>query len=751
MKLIGGQPRRAPLGALTAGASVLVLAFSIAPEEALSQARAPAPDSAAGVSEVVVTAEKRAERIEEVPGAVTAVSSSDISRIKGVRLSDYQALVPGLELVSDREGDTQIIIRGITTGPMTATATVSTYIDDAPFGSSTGFALGQLLTPDLDPSDLQRIEVLRGPQGTLYGASALGGLIKYVTTPPNLADYQARLEADGIDTDHGGNGYGLRGMINLPLVKDALALRVSAFDRLDPGYISDPNLGLTDVNSTHVYGGRASLLWQVAPRLSVRLSAQLQNLHSDGTDDVDVDGTSLQPLYGPLQQKRNVSEPQDIHYRLYSGVVSYDFGWASLVSATSYATLREQETTDLSDTYSPLLSSILKINDLGVAFVTPVDQNKFSQEFRFASPGGQKIEWQAGLFFTHESSAHGEQFDPFLTGSNTPLPINLLTGSLISRYTEYAGYGDVTYHFTSKFDLQAGVRYSGNTQHYSQPESGALVGPATTLVASSSDRSATFLVSPRYQIDANDLLYIRIASGYRPGGPNPLTPSETAAGVPTAYGPDTLINYEVGYKATLLERKLTVDLNAFYIDWRNIQLQTVFDGFDATGNAGEARSDGVEGAVTFTPVRGLTMNANLTYTDAQLTQDAPGVSGKSGDELPDVPRWAGHVGADYDLPLMAAWSGFVGGGVHYVGDRKTGFISNAPTGFVRPTIPSYTTADLHTGLIHKGWTLELYVKNVGDERGISNLSSISLSGAANPYEASIIQPRTTGLSISAAY
>ncbi len=685
------------------------------------------------------------------PVTVTAISGAEISRNEGLRLSDYVALVPGLELVSDREGDTQIIIRGITTGPMTATTTVSTYIDDAPFGSSTGFALGQLLTPDLDPADLQRIEVLRGPQGTLYGASSLGGLVKYVTTPPDLATYGARLQADGVDTGQGGNGYGLSGMINVPIVKDVLALRVNAFDRLDPGYVNDPNLGLIDVNSTHVYGGRASVLWQATPKLSVRLSAQLQNLHSDGTDDVDVDGTTLTPLYGDLQQYRAVSEPQDIHYRLYSGVATYDLGWASFLSSTSYATLRERETNDISDTYSPLLGSILHISHLGVAFIIPVDQKKFSQEFRLTSPGGQKLEWQAGFFFTHESSTHGEQFDPFLTTTNTALPINLLSGALISRYTEYAGYGDVTYHFTSKFDLQAGVRYSGNEQHYSQPESGALIGPTTTLVASSSDQSATFLVSPRYQIDASDMVYIRIASGYRPGGPNPLTPSEIAAGVPTAYGPDTLINYEVGYKATLLEHRLTLDVDAFYIDWRSIQLNTVFDGFDATGNGGTARSDGFEGAITFVPTRGLTVNANLTYTDAQLTQNAPGVSGKSGDELPDVPRWAGHLGADYDFPLLADWSGFVGGGVHYVGDRASGFVSNTPATFVRPTIPAYTTVDLHAGIIHHGWTMELYVKNAGDDRGISNLSSVSLSGASNPYEAAIIQPRTIGLSVSASY
>ena len=746
--------RTAPLAqyrfrTLLTGVSALALIAVTPAGQAVAQtAAAAAPPQ---VAEVVVTAQKRSERALTVPAAVTALGSAQLQRAEAVRLTDYQAMVPGLELVSDREGETQIVIRGITTGQMTPTATVSTYVDDTPYGSSTAVALGGQLTPDLDPSDLQRIEVLRGPQGTLYGASALGGLVKYVTTPPNLKDYAARVELDGSTVDHGGDGYGVRAMANLPLINDTLGLRVSAFDRQDPGYINDPDLGRTDVNTTDVYGGRASLLWEPIKPLSVRLSVQLQNVDGHGTDDEDVDGTTLRPLYGDLNQLRFLNEPLSIQYRVYSGVINYDLGWASLTSATSYTTLHENLTTDLTDTYQPVLGPLLGAPNLGIGFVTPIDQNKTTQEFRLSSPSGQRLEWIGGLFFTHESSSHGEQFDPFLTGSDTPFPVNLLTGSLNSRYTEYAVFGDVTYHFTSKFDVQAGVRESTNNQTYSQPESGALIGPATTLRAKSSDSSTTFLVTPKYQFDSNNMVYARVATGYRPGGPNPLTPAEIAGGVPTQFRPDTLTNYEVGYKAALLEHTLTLDLSTFYIDWRNIQLQTVFNGFDATGNGGTARSDGFEGAVTYTPIRGLNLSGNLAYTDSQLTQDAPGVSGKSGDELPNVPKWAAHFGADYDFPIAQAWTGFIGGGVRYLGDRTSGFVSGAPSTFRRPTIPAYTTADLHIGVSNKRWTLELYAKNVGDTRGINNLSSLSFRGVSNPYEASIIQPRTIGVSLSASY
>ncbi len=732
-------------------AGFLPLAVNAQSTAASSAGQAEGAQSAGTLSEVVVTAQKRTERALTIPASVTALSEGELTRIAAVRLADYQALVPGLELVADREGQTQIVIRGITTGQMTPNSTVSTYVDDAPYGSSTAFSLGGQLTPDIDPSDLQRIEVLRGPQGTLYGASALGGLVKYVTTLPDLEHYAARVEMDGSSIDHGGIGYGARGMANLPLINDTLGLRISAFDRWDPGYIDNPQLGRSDVNSTHVDGGRASVLWDATPQLNVRLTAQLQDLKGSGSDDEDVDGTTLKPLYGNLEQRRYANEPLDIRYRLYSANVNYDMGWAALTSITSYGIERETQIADLTDTYGPLLGPALQIPDLGVAFVTPIDVDKITEEFRVASPTGTPLEWQAGAFFTHEKSSHGEQFDPFETGTGAAIPVNLLSGFLLSRYTEYAGFGDVTYHFTRRFDVQGGLRYSTNSQTYSQPQSGLLIGAASTLVAESSDHSTTFLVTPRFSFDPNNMIYLRVASGYRPGGPNPLTPREAAAGVPTAFKPDTLTNYEIGYKATLRQQRLTLDVAAFYIDWRNIQLQTAFDGFDATGNGGTARSDGVEAAATFSPIQGLNFSGNVTYTSAELTQNASGIDGKSGDELPNVPKWAAHLGADYDFPITALSNGFVGAGVRYLGDRTSGFVGSAPVNYARPVIPDYTAVDLRAGFLHREWTVEVYAKNIGDVRGINNLTSRAYGGYLNPYAASIIPPRTIGISVSVNY
>ncbi|MGA0602633.1 TonB-dependent receptor [Caulobacter sp. KR2-114] len=741
----------------------VALASLVAAAPAARAAAAPMPGAPAGtgqaqsaeqIGEVLVTAQKRTERLLDVAAPVTAVGAADLARDSAVKFEDYAFKVPGLNLISDRAGQTQIVMRGITTGSPVS-STVATYVDDTPYGSSTSAALGGELTPDLDPSDIQRVEALRGPQGTLYGASALGGLVKFVTVAPNTRETAGRIEVDGSAVAHGGQGYGVRGMLNIPLVSDTLAVRVSAYDRRDPGFIDDPQLGRRDVNTTRVDGGRVSVLWTPTRQLSVRLTAALQDLKSAATSDEDVNlvGGALVPVAGPLQQIRYTNEPLSIRYRIYSGTANYDLGWASLTSITSYSTLHETALVDETTTFGAIGTAITGIPNFGTSTGSVLRQNKVTQEVRLASPTGQTLEWQGGFFYTHETSNRDEPTFAFdtVTGAQT-LPDNaLFFANLRSTYTEYAVFGDVTYHFTPKLDLMAGLRYSHNDQTFALAEDGAFVGGPSSQAGVSADHSVTFLVTPRYKFDDNNMVYARIASGYRPGGPNAPTPSDIAAGVPLAYRPDTLTNYEIGYKAALLNHRLTLDLSAFYIDWQDIQIETDFNGITSNGNGGSARSDGVEASATLTPMHGLTLSGNLAYTDAQLTEDAPGVNGRNGDALPNVPKWAASLNVDYDFPITASLAGFVGGSVRYLGDRPSGFVTGSPSGFVRPTLLAYATVDLRAGVSHDRLSFTLWIKNVGDTRGLNNVTSLALSGYSNPFTASVIQPRTVGLSVSAGF
>ena len=706
------------------------------------------------LSEVIVTAQKRSESLLKVAAPVTALQSADLARQGDVRLADYAATVPGLNLISSQPGQTVVIIRGVSTGFGAAiAATTATYIDDSPYGSSTANALGSFTTIDLDPATLQRVEVLRGPQGTLYGASAMGGLIKYVTIPPSLTEYSGRVELDGSTVDGGGQGYGVRAMWTGPLITDKLGVTVNAFDRLDPGYIDDPHLNKKNVNSSRVEGGRLALLWQPTDQFSAELSALVQNSTTGGTSNVDVNA-DLTPIYGKYRQLRYGNENWNLDSTHYSLRANYDFGWAALTSITSYQTQSATWFTDFTNRFGPLLSGILGVPDLGVFDHVSVADHKITQEVRFASADSDKFEWLGGLFFTHERSVQPEQFqNPFstVTGVTVPVAGGIFTDPNHDSYTEYAGYADVTYHFTSNFKVLGGVRYTSDSEDNVTPFSGILNGPPSVALATTSSRTVTYLVSPSYNFDDRNMIYIRVATGFRPGGPTGLTTTSVYAGAPSTYGPDTLTNYELGYKASFPEQRMTIDVSGFDIEWKNIQVLSEIGGFLITGNGGDARSAGAELAWTWKPIGGLSVSANAAYTNAFLTADAPGISAKAGDKLPDVPEVSANLGADYDFPLTTEVKGFVGGNVQYLGARVSDFVSGMPPGYGRPSMPAYSTVNLHAGASRGGLTVEAYIKNVGDSYGFTRIASEVQNGYGPPLAAAVIQPRTFGVSLSSKF
>lgn len=710
-----------------------------------SQGAAPTTD----LEEVVVTAQKRSESLLSTAAPVTALSATDLARRADVKLSDYAASVPGLNLISSG-GQTAVILRGVTTGYGAATsATVGTYIDDAPYGSATANALGAVMALDLDPATLQRVEVLRGPQGTLYGADALGGLIKYVTAPPSLTEYRGRVEVDGSSIDGGGLGGGVRAMLDGPLVKDQLGIALSAYDRRDPGWIDDPYLNTKNVNSARVYGGRVAISWRPTDQLSVDLSVISQNSFNDGTAAADLN-SDLTPIYGKYAQVRHEKELWDDRDTHYSLRANYDFGWAALTSISTYQTQSALWTYDESLQRGPALQADTGIPNLGVFEHVVLHHHKDTQEFRLSSPDGARFEWLGGVFYTHEWGVKDENFTPISTLTNLPVTLSqpVFHDVLNDSYTEYAGYADVTYHLTSRFKVLAGLRAASNSETAVTPFSGILFGPTPVVDrGSSSDRSVTYLVSPSYNFDDHNMIYIRVASGYRPGGPTGVAPALLANGAPETYKPDSLTNYELGYKASFPELRMTLDVSAFDIEWKNIQILTQINGFNVTGNGAAARSAGFEFAWTWKPIPGLALSANGAYTDAYMTAPDPADAVKSGDELPYVPKLSANLAADYDFPITNDISGFVGGNFQYVGSRVRDFVSGVPATYVRPVAPAYNAADLRAGVIRGGLSVEAYVKNVGDSYGLNRIKGEVTPLYKAPLAVTTIQPRTFGLSI----
>lgn len=721
-------------------------AVRLAQADTAGQAAQPQPQSnaAAGViDEIIVTANKRAERLIDVPASVTAVSGDTLTSMGASRLEDYVARVPGLVLsnVSFANGSNQLTIRGITTG-FGGNPTVGIYIDDSPFGGSNGFGAFQI--PDLDPSDLARVEVLRGPQGTLYGAGAMGGLLKYVTTPPDTGRFFGRAEASGSKVDGGGSGYGLRGTANIPLTQD-IALRISGYDRKDPGFIDDAVRAVRDVNSTHVYGGRAAMSWRINDGWNAKLSALFQRQTADGSAVVDHDSMTFRPVHGDLQQVKAPGTGESSgKIGAYDLQLAGDLGWATFTSSSSYNRQDVGINLDVTSGYSPLIAANFGIDNGGASILTDGKLDKFTQEIRIASPdAGAPLSWLVGVFYTHEDQDLHQSIVTFDAGTGRPLPGALpsfLDAYVFSTFEEFAGFGNLTYRLNTRLDVSVGLRYSYNKQSQQEELSGLLTGTAS-IPGRSSDSSVTYLVTPRFHLSDATMLYLRVASGYRPGGPN-----LAITGVPLSYKPDEVVNYELGMKTELLDRRLSLDLAAFYIDWQDIQFnERNAQGLNYFGNAGAATSKGIEAAATWYPVAGLQLSANVTHTIAELAADLPpgSVVASKGDELPTTPRWNGQFSTDYEFPLWGQWSAVTGASYRYVGESAGYFTSPALPRYV---LPSYDVVDLRAGVKNDRWSVTLYAKNIGDSRG--QVASYLLSGV---NRVSIIQPRTFGIAVASTF
>jgi outer membrane receptor protein involved in Fe transport len=339
-----------------------------------------------------------------------------------------------------------------------------------------------------------------------------------------------------------------------------------------------------------------------------------------------------------------------------------------------------------------------------------------------------------------------------------------------SRYREIAGFANVTWHNTDRFDITAGGRLSENKQKATQVTSGnpLLVGAGGALPAIESKESVfTWSVSPRFELNDSTAIYARAAKGYRPGGPNILPPS-AGPDVPRSYDADTITSYELGLK-TDLSRRVSLDLSVYHLQWKDIQLFTVIDNFGLNANGGSAESTGFEGTLQLRPVRGLSLAFNASLIDAELTADTPPfVGGFDGDNLPWVPKSAFSATADYEWNLTGSAVAFVGATAAYTGKQHANFeagevVGIGPDGefiFVftpQRRIPDYATLDLRAGVEFGRFTVEAFVRNLTNSRGITSLGEVSdeLTGA-NPLpggalRASFLQPRTVGLTLGAEF
>ena len=639
-------------------------------QEAPAGASAPVADEQP--SDIIVTAQKREQTLIDIPQAVSVVSGASLERNQAFSFQDYVKLVPGLNVSQSNPGEARLILRGVNTGGVAAT--VSTYVDETPFGSSSGLVNAAILAGEFDTFDVARIEVLKGPQGTLYGASSLGGVVKFVTTAPQTDRFEARARGS-VETVKGGDlSYLGSAMVNVPL-GDTFAIRGSGFYRDYAGFIDSIGTRGSDVaediNGSRSYGGRVAAQFAPSTDFSVRLTAILQNLETEVGNLVESEPVGLRTNYGQLTQSRYYPQSTDIRYRLYNGTVTIGLGFADLVSSTSYSTLKQRNKDDFTVYYGALLGLYSDATGpaVDIGFDTDTNLERWTQEVRLSSGTSDVFEWLVGGYYTHEKGAIAQFLQAYNQGTVTASPALPLLADIFlnSRYEEYAGFANGTLHFGPRFDLTFGGRYSHNDQDAQQGGTGLLAPQA--LGAQSDENVFTWSVAPKFKFSENGAIYARVAKGFRPGGPN-IIPPNAPAGTPNTYASDSTINYEIGLKADTADRTFGIDIAAFHIDWDSVQLLAVISGYGLNTNGGKAKSDGAEFTATLRPMPGLTYSFNGAYTNARLTADtdAVAVGGRKGDKLPFVPMWSVSANADYEWKIGDA-TAFVGGSVRVL-DRQ---------------------------------------------------------------------------------
>jgi outer membrane receptor protein involved in Fe transport len=739
----------------------------------------PAPVTTVSSQDIVVTAQKRTQVLLDVPQSITVVGGKALEAQHADSFEDYLKLVPGLQLNQDTPGAGRLILRGVNTGGVAST--VGVYVDETPFGSSSGLVNGAVLAGDFDTFDVNRIEVLRGPQGTLYGASSLSGVLRFVTNAPSTDRFQLRGRGSLEDVKNGEMGWSTNLMFNAPITDD-IAFRASGYYRKNPGFIDSIGTAGTDiVGFTHVsdvqknindsdsYGGRASLLVRPSANSSIRLTAISQDIKVDAPTIVEADPVTLKPLHG-LSQSQFVPQKSDVAYRIYNATGEFDLGFADLTSSTSYGTQKQTLRIDLTFPLSGLVQAALGLPENDFIEGQHTNDKKFTQEVRL-SKQTSFIDWLVGAYYTHEEGLIAQDFVALEPGTLTPLvlpPIFDLIGGLgfatiDSSYKELAGFADATFHITPQFDLELGGRYSHNKQKAHQVTGGALVSVPSDFVVKSSENVFTWSVAPKYKVNDHTTLYARVAKGFRPGGPNVLPPGSIDQDLAT-YDSDSIISYEAGVKAETADRRFSVDAAVFHIDWSDIQLLATdaASGFSFNSNGGKAKSDGFELTLAARPMPGLELSANAAYTNARLSDDVPAdtagrIPARKGDQLPFTPKLATALNADYQWAVGGNALAHFGGSWRHVSGQTASYDAVFRQTFNHQRhVDSYDVFDLNAGVDFGRFDVQAFVKNLGNSHGVTSTTGTTVFQVFSIFPGGaigtgIITPRTVGLSVGFDY
>lgn len=681
-------------------ASVSALALMAAPAMAQNAAKADEADP----SEIVVTAQKREQNLLDVPLSIQAISGKQLEEQGTKELNDLIESIPGASSVSrTAPGFETIQIRGIASGT-TGDATVGYYVDDVPFSVP-----NLQLAPPSRLFDLQRVEVLRGPQGTLYGQGAMGGTIRMVTAAPDYENILGRLQIEGSSTAGGEDSYAIDGVFNVPLAPGVAALRVSGgYERVggfaDVRRFTGTTLNVTrqNVNDTESWNIRGKLGIRPSDNVSIELGAWRVENTLDFRNTMDTPD-SYDDTTGPDGRPNYIKTT----LTLLSGVINADFGGAKLTSSTSY--IDSLLDFDASFLYSPLFGSGFLRNDS--SFKTTA----FTQEVRLASTGDSPFNWLVGGYYSN-----GKIQSDICLGLIVPCaapfpPFNINSTGQI-KTEAFAVFGELSYAmFDGRLTATVGGRYftdKRQTQGFDRYTSAATPAQSDTFDSFNPRFNLAFKVSDDF------LIYSNVAKGFRSGSfqtPGQAAAASAALGVtiPTAIQPDKVWSYEVGAKGKFADGAITIDAALYQIDWTNIQLQTTISGVATLSNGGNAKSKGIDLGLIIRPARGLSFQAVGNVNETEFTSVLPAIVALNplagpGSRIPGVPESSLSLSASYSWDFGGSGlKGTFAGGYTFRNSQldSTGLSSDKLNEF-----------NLRAGIAKDSWKITVFAENLTNER-----------------------------------
>lgn len=689
-----------------------------------------APAETESLYEVIVTATKRPERARDIAGSVSAMSGAQLEAIGAQSFQDYLTRTPGVVFNAGPLGDSTAIIRGVGTsvGKDQGQGPTGYYINEIPL-TEPGYAIA---IPDVDAFDVERVEVLRGPQGTLFGSSALGGAINYVAREASTDGFDAAFQTSAGSTHHsdGDPNYSVKGMVNAPL-SDSFAIRGVAYYRTEAGYLDNIGTGRKASNEETKKGGRLSAVWTPAEGTKISL---LSLYDKNRTPDFGY----RYPEQGEFIRNTLINEPVEYELKLHNLRLDQDLGFATLTALAGYSEKKRDLTNDFTVFYGDGLPNPTPYQDTGKS------ENR-SFEIRLASPKGEAFDYLVGVMGTSTDKV----FKDYITSEGSyailapvsdPADLNgdmFYWGVGKTKGEEKAVFGEANYRFADQWTLTFGGRYF-DTEVESDATYYGIIYPGSLSLPHGRQTESGFApkISLAWRRDDDLMLYGLASKGYRFGNPNTIFPL-AGFDTPSGWETDSLWNYEIGVRASAFDRRLQTDFTVFLIDWSDLQVRLYRpDNVTYGTNAGKAQNIGQEFSGLWRVTDNFDLSLNVTHLDAQLTETVVSNGNtvlRDGQQLPGASEW--QISAMAVARFPASWDPSI--------TLAHRYLTDAPQSLQTPDlrINGYGQTDLRFSGQFANVGVTAFVNNVTDKRGVT----FGYGDFGLGVQDFIIRPRTIGV------